>query len=306
MSNQAAARPATRCRRIVLAALAMAAVFAAACGTSTKALGPIAAPTRQADRYAAREQIVQVASASFKKEFPATVVTPAGYDDPALAGKRYPLLVLLHGADGDHRNWADKMDLKPLATKYGRIIVAPTAGPNSWWVDHPGNPPNFAETFVVKELMAAMKTKFRIADAGDHWIAGNSMGGYGALRIGLAHGELFSAVGGLSACIRPSRWGHKWDLTAAMGPPGGRTDLFRSAQVSALAKKAPILSIICGRRDSLFARENAATHAALSAAGIDHQWLDVDGRHNWEFWTAQLPKQLEYFQEQSEKTKSAG
>ncbi|MHC4984087.1 MAG: alpha/beta hydrolase, partial [Planctomycetota bacterium] len=254
---------------------------------------------------AGAEQVIEVPSESFKKSLPATVVLPAGYDDPAAAGRKYPVLLLLHGADGGHADWPKALDLKALATKYERIIVAPTAGPNSWWVDHAGSTPNFGETFVTKELIAAIRAKYRISEAADHWITGNSTGGYGAMRIGLAHGELFSAVGGLSACMQPSKWGDKWGLNAAMGPPQERTDLLGPAQLKALAKKkAPILSIICGKRDSMFAKENRAGHQALEAEGVSHQWLDVDGEHNWAFWKTYLPKQLEYFQDQSRKAET--
>jgi S-formylglutathione hydrolase FrmB len=259
---------------------------------------PTAAP-------AAVEQVILVRSDAFKKDFPVTVVLPAGYGQAARVANRYGLLVLLHGAGGDNRDWAKEADLRSLATKYGRIIVVPTAGPNSWWVDYAGNPPNFAATFVAGELMAALKKAYRVSDGGGHWITGNSMGGYGAIRIGLAHPELFSCVGGLSACIRPRLWRAKWDLTAAMGPPAGRADLLGSEQVKALKQQnRQVLSILCGRRDSLFMRENQAAHALLSGAGIPHQWLDVDGQHNWAFWKTHLATQLEYFQEQSQKAQS--
>ena len=285
--------------------LASALVFAAVCQAADAPTTPPAAQP-----LAAAEKIVQVAGASFGKKLPATVVLPAGYDDPKNARRTYPLIVLLHGAGGGHRDWAESTDLKAVATAYDRIIVAPTTGPNSWWVDCAGPPANHSETFVAKEMIPALRKTFRIRKTSDHWITGNSMGGWGALRIGLAHPELFSAVGGLSACMQPSRWRGKldrtWGLTTAMGPAGRRPSLFGPDQVKALAQRKGLrLSLLCGRGDGLFTGENRQAHQALKAAGIRHQWLDVDGKHNWTFWKAYLPKQLAYFQAQSVKAATA-
>ncbi|MCE5325631.1 MAG: esterase family protein [Planctomycetaceae bacterium] len=241
-------------------------------------------------------RVVVIHSDSFKKDFSVTVVLPASYEK---GDKLYALVVLLHGVDGDHTDWPKMLPLAPLADKYQRIIVAPTAGPNSWWVDHGGT--NFAETFVTKELIASLKKQgYRIRDGG-HWISGNSMGGWGALHIGLAHPELFSAVGGLSACITPARWKGKidrtWGLTAAMGPAGSRPALFNPQQITELAKrKGLVLSLLCGQQDGLFEKENNAAHAALEAASVPHQWQVLPGKHNAAFWMGNLPKQLEYFQ----------
>jgi len=300
--------PVFRAGAMTLAGIVVAMVIAA-CGRGRHAGaadgGAAATQPSQPAAQQGAEQVIQVRSESFKKDLPATVVLPAGYNDPPNAAKRYRLLVLLHGAGGDHRDWAQQSDLKALATKYDLVIVAPTAGPNSWWVDYAGDPPNFAETYVAKELTAALRKTYRIREGGGHWITGNSMGGYGALRIGLGHPELFSAAGGLSACMQPRRWRDKWDLTTAMGRPGGRVSLFGGEQVQTLRdRKGLALSVLCGRRDSLFMNENRSAHAALANAGIAHQWLDIDGQHNGEFWKAYLPKQLEYFREQSAKAET--
>ncbi|MCE5278637.1 MAG: alpha/beta hydrolase-fold protein [Planctomycetaceae bacterium] len=285
------------------ATLWSAAALAAALGvsrfpTTSKAASEAAALQSDASR------VVTIHSDSFKKDFSATVVLPSEY---AKSAKAYGLIVLLHGVGGDHTDWPKMLPLAPLADKYQRIIIAATAGANSWWVDYGGT--NFAETFVTGELIASLKKQgYRISDGG-HWISGNSMGGWGALRIGLGHPELFSAVGGLSACITPARWRGKidrtWGLTAAMGPAGGRPALFAQQQIAELAKrKGLVLSLLCGQQDGLFEKENNAAHAALEAASVPHQWQVLAGKHNAQFWAENLPRQLEYFQSKTGDTET--
>jgi S-formylglutathione hydrolase FrmB len=129
----------------------------------------------------------------------------------------------------------------------------------------------------------------------DRWITGFSMGGYGAVSLGLKYPEIFAAVGGFGPCITPSKWGRYWRLDRAMGPARQRRDLLSDSDMNRLKKRdAPVLSLICGEKD-FFYRENLAAHRKLREQSIIHQWLDIEAGHSGIEYVGFLGAQLEYF-----------
>ncbi len=137
-----------------------------------------------------------------------SVYLPPGYDAGA---QRYPVVYLLHGYTGDNRGWMtpgyvglpEMMDrlieqhaIEPM------IIVMPNAFNRfggSFYTNSElsGN----WEDFIARDLVAYIDAHYRtLAGVDKRGIAGHSMGGYGALRIGMDHPEVFSAAYGMSAC----------------------------------------------------------------------------------------------------------
>ncbi|WP_033287514.1 alpha/beta hydrolase [Amycolatopsis jejuensis] len=134
------------------------------------------------------------------------VLLPAGYHDPAQAGRRYPVVYLIHGYPyGGPRDWltsgAAPQTLKSLEDNHviePMIIVSVdlTAGqPSTDWecLDVPGGPQ--LETYLVRTVVPAIDKHFRtVADRGHRAIGGMSGGGFGALNIGLHHVDQFSTL----------------------------------------------------------------------------------------------------------------
>ncbi len=229
----------------------------------------------------------------------AHVALPKGYADDRNRDVRYGVIYLLHGAGGDYRAWPTIAKLQFLADTHNRLIVSPSAGLFSWYVDSDTNKRNRGETIIIKEVLPLIDAKYRTrAKENDRWITGFSMGGYGALRLGLKYPQLFTAVGGLSPCITPSKWGNSWHLNDAMqsmAKRGTRYDLFNAEMVKQTAGgKGRVLSILCGKQD-FFYPENLAAHKALKQAGVTHQWQDLNGSHDTRFWRRSLVLQLGYF-----------
>lgn len=219
--------------------------------------------------------------------FPVRVATPS---EGAPTGTLY----LLHGAGCDTDTWDGIADLAALADTWRRVVVVPSPGPHTWYIDSTNGPGVRAATFIVEELVPWVDARYGTA-RGDRWITGFSMGGYGALRIGLTHPDVFHAVGALSPCIEPSRWAGHWRLDEVMGTTAradGRFDLLAPARVAALGARTDlVLSIACGRLDFFFA-ENAEAHRRLEAAGVPHGWSAPLGAHTLNFWERALPAQL--------------
>lgn len=147
-----------------------------------------------------------------------SVYLPDGYDDSARA---YPVLYLLHGASGDHRDWICKGNMQLIADEtiaqglaLPMIVVMPDASADGetgaatheGYFDLPGW--EYAR-FFIEEFMPAVEKRYRIRPAKQHRaIAGLSMGGCGTLLYAQHHPDLFGSACPLSALIHVEspRW----------------------------------------------------------------------------------------------------
>lgn len=135
------------------------------------------------------------------------IYLPPGYESSGT--KRYPTIYLLHGFSTRSvlKDWAEvsQESMDEFLSHYPskKIIIVIPNGRNavsgSYWVDSAvgGN----WETFVSSELPAYMDSHYKtIPKAASRAIVGHSMGGFGALRIGMRHSDVFSVVYAISPC----------------------------------------------------------------------------------------------------------
>ncbi|HJP79448.1 MAG TPA: alpha/beta hydrolase-fold protein [Pseudonocardiaceae bacterium] len=154
-------------------------------------------------------RVVQVPIADPSRGVPvgrANVMLPPGYDNPANAGKHYPVVYLLHGyPDGTADDWFTSGDalnaMQALLDDHvvqPMIIVAPdmtAEQPSIDWecLNIPGGPQ--LEDYLVKTVVPAIDNQFRtIPDRTHRAIGGMSGGGYCTLNIGLQHLETFGSL----------------------------------------------------------------------------------------------------------------
>lgn len=117
-----------------------------------------------------------------------------------------PVIYMLHGANSDDKSWVERGGIKVsadalIARGHMRpsIIVMPTLGPESWYVD--GNAEK-TETAFIHDLLPYIEEKYKTrADRAGRAIGGLSMGGYGALNLSLSYPEQFCAAAVLSPAI---------------------------------------------------------------------------------------------------------
>jgi len=134
------------------------------------------------------------------------VLLPLHYD--ASPGTRYPVLLLLHGHGGDHRDWADHhVESLIDAVNPNVIVVMPDGGYDGFYSDwygtdldgHNGSVAPGWETFHLGELLPWVDATYRtFGTRAGRAIAGLSMGGFGATSYAARHPDLFSAVGTFS------------------------------------------------------------------------------------------------------------
>ena len=147
-----------------------------------------------------------VPSAAMGMALKVSVVTPTAY--AADGTSRYPVVYLLHGAGNDHTTYIQQFLLDGV-DKWRFIAVVPD-GKLDWWLDSPVLPNVRRETFVVNELVPWVDAEFRtLPQRQRRAVAGHSMGGQGAMRLGMLTADVFGIVGnvicGVDICAAANR-----------------------------------------------------------------------------------------------------
>ncbi|MEO7503395.1 MAG: alpha/beta hydrolase-fold protein [Gemmatimonadaceae bacterium] len=140
-----------------------------------------------------------------------SIYLPPGYN--SLPRRRFPVLYFLHGFDADDRalvkgayqnlNIRVSMDSLIKAGLVREMIVVMPSARNKYNGSFYTNSPVTGnwEQFITRDLVNFVDWKYRtVKSRTGRGLAGHSMGGYGALRIGMRHPGIFSAVYALSPC----------------------------------------------------------------------------------------------------------
>lgn len=236
-------------------------------------------------------------SAALSREMRYSIVFPAGY---AEGHRRYPVLYLLHGWNGDHRNWVTLTNLLHYAATLDIIIVAPE-GRNSWYVNSESSPIERFHDYIFTDLIAEIDATYRtIAAPHRRAIAGLSMGGYGSLLLAMRHPELFEIAGSISGAFDAPRGIERIlpdvaeSIEAAYAHDGSHArkenDVFRLAE-HAPASLFPYFYLCCGSQDAL-ARSNRQLVTLFTEQKIAFEYHEYPGDHSWHFWDESLPQLL--------------
>lgn len=145
------------------------------------------------------------ASQALGRDQVAQVYIPDGAAPPG----GWPVLYLLHGLDGASTDWQTLgriqsiMDREIAEHQIQPFVVVMPPGNNSWYVDSAdvSGPGNYA-TATAHDLPAAIEEAFPVGEDRAHRaIAGLSMGGFGALRLGLQETDRYLAIAAMSPAI---------------------------------------------------------------------------------------------------------
>lgn len=253
------------------------------------------------------QETVQFKSELIGKVLPYNALLPPAY---FRSNKRYPVLYLLHGLFGHHDDWIMRTDLAEYAASYDMIIVTPE-GNDSWYIDSATVPGDKYESYFLQELIPDVDARYRtIKDRRARGVAGLSMGGYGALKYGLKYRDQFAFAGSLSGALDPAnrsdeRPGFAWDilrpsLISAFGAPNSRArqvnDLHQIARnlTAADISSLPYLYFDCGLEDGFLATNRELADILVSKK-IVHQYRQLPGGHNWEYWDRQVREVLRLY-----------
>lgn len=208
-----------------------------------------------------------------------------GVDPVTVPDRGWPVLYLLHGLSDDHTAWLRYTSIERYATAAGVAVVMPAVA-RSFYADEPHGHRYW--TWVSEELPQRVAEMFRLSThPADTWVAGLSMGGYGALRLGLTHPDRYAGAASLSGALdlaRMIRRPDRDDLVQRLFADGVPAD----ADLLTLLEQAgsvPPLHLSCGTSDVLLP-DTEAFAAAARGRGVD---VTVDlrpGDHEWGLWDA--------------------
>ena len=240
-----------------------------------------------------REDIMSFAefhfrSACLDRETAVNVILPN--DLPA---GECPVVTLLHGMHGSYDNWMRKSNIETLAF-FRKIAVVMPEGNNSYYQDMVYGERFFS--YISEELPAVMRRTFGFsADREKNYIAGLSMGGYGAMRTALLLPERYTGAASLSGALDMVRWIAKpqkvpyairiWGEDYAARVPGSDADLFHLFRTFPKDKPAPKLFFACGTEDALYQAQKDLVPILESRKDVfDYTVKEGPGVHNWLFW----------------------
>ncbi len=228
-----------------------------------------------------------------------TVLMPE--HDPPPAGHR--VLFLLHGLSDDHTMWLRRSSIERYAAAHDQALVMPdvhrsfyadTAWGHGYW------------TFVSQELPAVVRRLFHVSDRReDRFVAGLSMGGYGAFKLALAQPDRFAAAASLSGALDrfdPEHAGQSPylpELNRIFGDvaqvPGTDDDLRHLATTAhAGAHALPRLYACCGTADFLL-EQNRDFRDHCARLGVPLAYAEhADADHTWDYWDAQIAPALDW------------
>ena len=139
-------------------------------------------------------------STALKRTVPVTVVLPVDNTAFLRETPRFPTLYLLHGLLGSHTDWVCNTRIQKWAEERGLAVVMPS-GDNSFYIDQLLPNQDYGE-FIGRELVEMTRRAFPLShDREETFLAGLSMGGFGAMRNGLKYADTFSQIVSLSPAL---------------------------------------------------------------------------------------------------------
>ena len=213
-------------------------------------------------------------------------------DSEEIVPKPYRTLYLLHGLYGSDDIFLANTSIQKFAEDHGIAVVIP-CGENSFYVDNVNAHAYYGE-YVGRELLDITRNIFPLSDKReDTFIAGFSMGGYGAVRNGLKYSENFSKIGMISAAL----------ITDDIVDYTSDDNVLRSRQfyesvfgnldelegsdmdpkhLIETTDDIPDIFMACGADDFLI-EKNEDFYEFLKSRNVNADFIKAEGEHTWEF-----------------------
>lgn len=215
--------------------------------------------------------------------------------------KGLPVIYLLHGAYGDAFSWIRYSNIERYAQEKGIIAVMASAE-NSFYQNLKSG--KKYEKFFTEELPTFIQNVFPASKKReDTYIAGLSMGGYGAWYLGLSHPELYAGAASLSGAVdiaeifNMDSSAGPFNISDSFGdistPEGSEYDLLYLYDKAKEKGTVPELYQAVGYDDFLY-KGNLRIKAELEKRGANLTFEEGEGAHTWDFWDSYIKKVLEW------------
>lgn len=240
------------------------------------------------------------------------IIPTAIFGDSVRGGKmsergtkaRYQTLYLLHGLSDDYSSWLRYTSIERYAQQKYLAVVMPAAG-KSFYADMKHGSRYW--TFISEEVPRVARSLFPLsAQREDNFVAGASMGGYGAFKLALRKPESFMAAASLSGAADLSNLVDMSSREPALrrllenifgdpeGIKGSDNDLFYLMQkLKEENREIPRLYQCCGQQDPRFALIDKFKDFA-KGLGVELTYAESPGGHDWSYWDNSIRDVLEW------------
>jgi len=235
------------------------------------------------------------------------VVLPEDYQEHP--SQQYPVLYMLHGHGGAPIESIQNSHLLEYIRPQRWILIMPD-GKDSYYTNAAEKLGDKFEDYIVQDLVSDVETKFRALPKREgRMLAGISMGGFGAEKIGLRHPETYRLIGALSSPADATRrkFSYRRPVNSYVfwknfGPMGSQTrrdnDPFLLAALHSANQTAmPFFYLGCGTQDNL-EKVNHQLAKVFEAHHIPHTYREFSGGHDWLYWDRALQDMVEEFAHQ--------
>ena len=220
---------------------------------------------------------------------------PDAWDEPPA------VLYLFHGLSDDHTIWSRRTSIERYVRDYPLVVVMPDvhksfycnmAHGSDYW------------SFISDELPQLIERWFKVSnDPSKTFVAGLSMGGYGAFKLTLEYPERFAAAAALSGALDiAAHINDEFDesrtrtFEAIFGDlkkvPGSEIDLI--AQLGNLQEVPTTDFYVCCGTDDYLYPDSLAFRDAAGLAGLNLTYEKAPGDHDWAYWDTHIQRVLEW------------
>lgn len=217
---------------------------------------------------------------------------------------KYRTLYLLHGHSDDHTAWQRWTSIERYVEDLNLAVVMPAvhlsfyndmAHGNKYW------------QFISEEVPTLVRDMFSLSSRReDNFVAGLSMGGYGAFKLALTHPDRYAAAASLSGAVDisevvkpvkndPENKAWQAEMRTVFGDlskvPSSKHDLFTLAKKVSRGPVKPRLYQCCGTEDFLYA-DNIRFRDFVRKLPLDLTYEEGPGEHNWAYWDKMIQNVL--------------
>ena len=216
----------------------------------------------------------------------------------------FKTLYLLHGVFGSNVDWVNGTNIQRWAEEKNLAVVMP-AGENKFYLDLAATREYYG-MFIGRELVELTRRMFPLSSKKeDTFLAGLSMGGFGALRNGLKYRDTFGYVIGLSAAdiFNPELptgmyYGSRENIEAIVGNYNAAKNSDMNIQwlidhIPEAERKQQRIYMCCGVDDSLLGT-NRQLRDRFIKAGFDVTYTEGPGAHEWDFWNRNIKEIIDW------------
>ncbi|RCW58756.1 MULTISPECIES: alpha/beta hydrolase [Halanaerobium] len=216
----------------------------------------------------------------------------------------YPVLYLLHGLSDDHTSWIRRSSIERYAENAGLAVIMPAVH-RSFYTDMAQGQDYF--TYVSQELPRKLEKIFPLTTKREEtFIAGLSMGGYGAFKLALNFPEKFAAAASLSGALNigehvtsKTEAGElyeefKWIFGDLEKVKNSKHDLFYLLKrLKGRQAEIPELYQCCGTEDFLY-QDNLKFKKFCSKNNIKLKYEEEKADHEWWYWDKKIKSVIDW------------